>query len=89
MVLLFLWVPLIILTIYIAAQKHRSMTEGFILGLVFGPIGAIVEVCLPTLEPPKTTYRRASSRSEGIGLGWWLALFGFAAVILALVWAAV
>jgi hypothetical protein len=32
---------------YIASQKNRSGSEGFILGFLFGPLGVIVEACMP------------------------------------------
>jgi hypothetical protein len=35
---------------YIASQKGRSVMEGFAMGLVFGPLGVIVAVLLPTLR---------------------------------------
>jgi len=37
---------------WIASQKNRDGGEGFILGLLFGPIGVIVEAVLPTLSQP-------------------------------------
>jgi hypothetical protein len=37
------WVAFVGLGAYVASQKRRSLTEGLILGLLFGPIGAIVE----------------------------------------------
>lgn len=40
-----------ILGCWIASQKRRDQTEGFILGLLFGPIGVIIEAVLPTLVP--------------------------------------
>ena len=33
--------------VWVAAQKDRSLVEGAILGLLFGPVGVIVEACLP------------------------------------------
>jgi hypothetical protein len=35
---------------YIAAQKGRPETEGLVLGLVFGPLGCLIEAILPTIE---------------------------------------
>jgi hypothetical protein len=32
---------------YVAWKKGRSMAEGFFLGVVLGPIGALVEALLP------------------------------------------
>jgi len=31
----------------IAIEKHRSPWEGFIYGLLFGPLGPLIEACLP------------------------------------------
>jgi hypothetical protein len=39
------------LGLWTAMQKGRSTTEGFVLGLIFGPLGVILEGLLPTLEP--------------------------------------
>jgi hypothetical protein len=33
--------------IYVATQKGRSETEGFIFGLLLGPVGVLVIACLP------------------------------------------
>jgi hypothetical protein len=33
---------------WVATQKYRDVGEGFILGLLFGPLGVIVEALLPT-----------------------------------------
>ncbi len=32
---------------WIAAQKRRGIFEGFVLGLLFGPLGVLVEAMLP------------------------------------------
>jgi hypothetical protein len=34
---------------YVAAQKGRPLFEGLIFGLLFGPIGLVVEACLPDM----------------------------------------
>jgi hypothetical protein len=36
--------------VYVAAQKNRAMLEGFALGMVGGPIGALIVACLPQGE---------------------------------------
>lgn len=36
---------------WIADQKHRDQAEGLLLGLLFGPLGCLIEAMLPTLEP--------------------------------------
>jgi len=33
--------------IYVATEKNRSQNEGFLFGLLFGPLGLIVVACLP------------------------------------------
>ncbi len=35
---------------WVAGQKKRRKREGFILGLLFGPLGVLVEVLLPAAE---------------------------------------
>jgi hypothetical protein len=39
---------------YVAAEKNRDPGEGFLLGLLFGPLGVLVEACLPNIPPPAT-----------------------------------
>jgi hypothetical protein len=36
---------------YISGAKGRQPLEGFFLGLIFGPVGLIVAVLMPTLPP--------------------------------------
>lgn len=48
------------LGLYIAGEKGRSGAEGFALGCLFGPVGAIIEALLPTLKRIQTT------RSQGV-----------------------
>ena len=45
----FLWGIFGILGSWIASQKGRSSGEGFVLGFLFGPIGALIEAVLPTI----------------------------------------
>ncbi len=45
---------------YIAEQKGRGSTEGFVLGFLFGPLGCLIEALLPTQHRP-LTYRRPIS----------------------------
>lgn len=40
------------LGIYVAKQKNRSTTEGFILGFLFSLIGVIILALLPSNEKP-------------------------------------
>jgi hypothetical protein len=35
---------------YIAEMKGRSVGEGFLFGFFFGPLGLVIEACMPTLE---------------------------------------
>ena len=41
------WVASGILGAWVAGQKGREPIEGFVLGLFFGPIGAVIEALLP------------------------------------------
>jgi len=56
---------------YIAEQKGRSVGGGFLFGFFFGPLGLVIEACVPTLgaqgkmrledlpvAPPVVTERR-------------------------------
>lgn len=46
-VLLVFWAICGLLAGWIASQKKRSFIEGLVLGSLFGPLGCIVEGCLP------------------------------------------
>src|SRR5437879_5292599 len=48
----------------VAGQKNRPMTEGFLLGFLFGPFGVIVEVLLPAGANPTRTKPREKRRWE-------------------------
>jgi len=37
---------------YIANQKQRGGGEGFALGILFGPLGCLIEALLPNVVPP-------------------------------------
>ena len=51
------WLIFAILGMWIANQKHREGGEGFILGLLFGPIGCLIEAILPNgTQPAKREY---------------------------------
>jgi hypothetical protein len=41
---------------WIATQRRRSPWEGFALGALFGPLGAVIEALMPEGEP--TVYRK-------------------------------
>lgn len=47
---------------WVAAQKNRGASEGFLLGLIFGPLGVVIEALLPTLS---STAKTASARAPG------------------------
>lgn len=51
-VVLFLWFIFGILGAWISSQKGRSGGEGFALGCLFGPIGALIAALLPGLPQP-------------------------------------
>ncbi|MGE4196031.1 MAG: hypothetical protein AB7G11_02760 [Phycisphaerales bacterium] len=38
--------------LFVAAAKRRSKLEGFLLGLLFGPFGILIEALLPNGERP-------------------------------------
>jgi len=47
---------------YVAEQNGRSLLEGVCFGLVFGPLGLVIEACLPTQQrtatPPTPSQKR-------------------------------
>src|SRR5688572_3265146 len=47
---------------YVARQKGRASGEGFLFGVLLGPLGVIVEGVLPTVGPPPA---RPRSPAEG------------------------
>lgn len=54
MVILYLLLPLMwLLGVYVAGEKGRSGWEGFILALLFGPFGVLIEALLPRREKAK------------------------------------
>ncbi len=53
------------LGMWIALQKRREQQEGFILGLLFGPLGVLIEAVLPTIaEPTSPQPQRALTGEE-------------------------
>src|SRR4051812_38392677 len=38
---------------YIAIQKHRSLVEGILLGLLFGPLGCLILALFPNGDPDR------------------------------------
>lgn len=47
-----LWIAFPALGFYVAKQKGRSIVEGIILGVLFGPLGVLVEALLPDARDP-------------------------------------
>ncbi len=43
------WIVTGFLGAFVAIQKHRTLAEGFAMGLIFGPFGVLIEALLPTL----------------------------------------
>ena len=53
------------LGMWIAVQKRREQQEGFILGLLFGPLGVLIEAVLPTIaEPTSAQPQRAPTEED-------------------------
>lgn len=52
--LILCWVAFGILGLWIAAQKNRNPAEGLVLGVLFGPLGVIVEATMPSVDPTAT-----------------------------------
>ena len=58
---------------YVAAQKRRAAAEGFLLGLILGPLGVVVAALLPTGDRPATrpatgTVAEAPPFAERVGV---------------------
>ena len=47
------WLLAGLLGAWVATQRRRSAGEGFLLGVLFGPLGVIVECLLPMPERPR------------------------------------
>ena len=58
------WCALGGFSVWIAAQKGRSLAEGFLVGFLFGPLGVIVEALLPTLDREDSSSERNSYQSN-------------------------
>lgn len=48
---------------YVAAQKRRPVPEGAVLGAVFGPVGCLIEACLPAFAPPSATKAKGKGKA--------------------------
>jgi hypothetical protein len=59
-----IWLASGVLGRYVALQKGRSAGEGFALGFLFGPLGALIEALLPAAPPPPRK-ARAGRHLEG------------------------
>jgi len=63
-ILLLFWLMMGALASWIASQKGRSGVEGFVLGVLFGPLGVIVEAVLPSpisLPPAPRVHSQAAA----------------------------
>ena len=49
---------------WVASQKGRSAGEGFVLGLLFGPLGVLVEALLPARKPTRIRRNRFKAKAE-------------------------
>lgn len=56
------WVACAGLGSYVSAEKGRGPAEGFVLGLLFGPLGVVVALLLPTVA---TLYPRLAAEEKG------------------------
>jgi hypothetical protein len=50
--------------VWIAAQKRRSLIEGAVVCAIFGPVGAIVEACLPVRSEEDIEAERAAEEED-------------------------
>lgn len=63
LLVLFAWAGTAVCAVYVAAQKRRPIVEGFILGLLLGPLGLVVEALLPSIW-----WRCSCGRPRAFGL---------------------
>jgi hypothetical protein len=57
-----LWIVMGFLGGFVAVQKNRAIAEGFLMGLLFGPFGVLVEALLQNESDQGTTPAGATSR---------------------------
>src|SRR4051812_6274143 len=55
------------LGLWVAVQKNREPFEGFMLGFLFGPVGAIIEALMPTIARPARETRYISEYERKYG----------------------
>jgi hypothetical protein len=63
-VALVVWLSMPLLALYVAARKGRGAVEGFLLGLLFGPLGVIVTGLLPTSPTVEASYEARVAMAE-------------------------
>ena len=51
-----------IIGLYVAGEKNRSGAEGAALGCLLGPVGVLIEACLPTRTKPTRRQIEADDR---------------------------
>lgn len=81
---------------WVAKQKQRATTEGFALGMTFGPLGVLVEALLPQGNAANMSSAQAGTHAQGpteqesgkraVGLSWLSAGIPLA-VLAGLLWA--
>lgn len=89
------WLLLAALAMYVAVQRRRPVFEGFVLGLVFGPLGVLVAALLPMPPAPARPHprphaagpgpRAQGSGSSALGVAIILAMLGGAGLLVAAV----
>jgi hypothetical protein len=50
---------------YVAQEKNRGDIEDWIFGFLFGPLGVLIEACLPTLPPKTEPTQQPAQSAEG------------------------
>jgi hypothetical protein len=64
-----LWIVMGFLGAFVAAQKRRAVAEGFMMGLLFGPLGVLVEALLPNESDQGTAATGGTNRAFRRKLG--------------------
>lgn len=55
------WFVLSTFSAWVASQKGRSVFEGFVVGMMFGPLGVLVEAMLPSKVRPQSSGKDGGS----------------------------